>query len=273
MRGTKKAFLGLIALLLGGIPVVEASLVITPTRVLLSERSRTTTVTIANPTTDTRTYRIEWMEQRMNDEGAYVPFEPGEAPAVALSSMIRHSPKRVTVPAGGHQKVRLQLRVPAGLASGEYRSHLLFKAEPLPVKPDEPGSSTGASVILHVNLSFSIPVIYRHGNGNAEIRMDEIALQRDDKERPQMHLQLSRSGTISSFGNIEIYLNRGGEGREELIGQLRSVSVFADSHRRRVRIPLSVETLSSGDVVRIVYKGEAEFKGKVWAQKSFRVGR
>ncbi len=263
----------LIAAALLASPTAEANLTIAPTRVLLTDRERSTTVTVANPTTQTRTYRIEWLVQRMNENGTYTPFEPGPN-EVTLSSMIRHSPKRVTVPAGGHQKVRLQLRAPADLPAGEYRSHLLFKVEPLaPSERDDADSGAGATVKVHVNLSFSIPVIYRRGSAEANISLEEIAFQRTDKGEYQMVVLLSRSGDSSSFGRIEIYLNRGGNSREELVGQLRSVSVFADSPRRRLSIPLSIDALGAGDVVRFIYKGEAEFAGKVWAEKSFRVGR
>ena len=43
--------------------------------------------------------------------------------------MIRYAPRRVTVPPGGSQQIRILLRRPRDLEPGEYRSHLWIVTE------------------------------------------------------------------------------------------------------------------------------------------------
>jgi hypothetical protein len=111
-------------------------LLVAPTRVVLEGRQRTAEVTLVNTGSATATYRISFVNLRMNEQGGTTEIEassarPGEQFAEPL---VRYSPRQVTLEPQVAQTVRMQLRLPSDLPPGEYRSHLLFRAIP-PVEP------------------------------------------------------------------------------------------------------------------------------------------
>ncbi|MEW6046952.1 MAG: hypothetical protein AB1609_10780, partial [Bacillota bacterium] len=105
-----------------------AGLRVVPTRVVFEGNKRTGAVNVINTGTETATYRIMFVQRRMREDGSFEPIDtpaPGERFAHQL---VYFAPKMVVLPPGSRQTVRLQLRTPAGLEPGEYRSHLLFQA-------------------------------------------------------------------------------------------------------------------------------------------------
>ena len=106
-----------------------ANLMITPTRIVFEERTRTAQVTLMNNGSDTGNYRISFINQNMTDDGRFVEVKEGEE-GMFSNSMVRYSPRQITLPAGQSQVVRLMLRKPRDLKDGEYRSHMLFQSLP-----------------------------------------------------------------------------------------------------------------------------------------------
>lgn len=105
-------------------------LMVHPTRVVFDGNTRTAQIDVINSGTETMTYRISLIRRRMTDTGEFVPVESAHEQERFADEMIRYSPRQVVIPPGGTQAVRLQLRKPANLEDGEYRSHLLFQALP-----------------------------------------------------------------------------------------------------------------------------------------------
>lgn len=252
---------------------VRADLLITPTRVVLDDRSRSAVVTLMNRSTRTRTYRIEWIEQKMTSEGDYVPIEAPQASDAIASPMLRHSPRRVTIAPGEYQKVRINLRKPKDLAAGEYRSHMLFRVE-----PDKGAASSGdapekgASLQVQVNLSFSIPVIVRHGRGPTTASIAGVGVQPGRNGGNELVVDIKREGNYSPFGRISAYL-QDPSGNEERIGLLNNVAVFMETPQRRLHIPLQRSNFPAGSRLRVSYEGDDEYEGRMWDQKAFQVGR
>ena len=107
------------------------SLLVTPTRIVFEQRDRSAQVTLVNQSDQTSNFRISFIRQNMTEDGEFLPVPEGQD-GMFSDSMIRYSPRQVSLPPGQSQVIRLALRRPADLADGEYRSHMLFQALPDP---------------------------------------------------------------------------------------------------------------------------------------------
>ena len=143
----------------------QGDLLVAPTRVIL-DGSRGTEVILSNIGSEEATYRIGLELRRMMENGRLVPVEKidaNDAEEAALG-MIRYAPRRITLPPGQPQAVRLAARPGADLPDGEYRVHMSFKAIPKPRSvTDEVPHSDGVSIQLIPIYGVTIPSIVRHG--------------------------------------------------------------------------------------------------------------
>src|SRR5262249_50468906 len=103
----------------------SASFLVAPTRVVLEGSRRTAELNIVNTGTRTATFRVSLVHMRMLENGDIAEVAdvlPGESVA---DSLIRYSPRQVTLEPTRAQTVRIQVIKRADLPAGEYRSHLL----------------------------------------------------------------------------------------------------------------------------------------------------
>ena len=241
------------------------NLLVAPTRIILEGSRRTAQVTLINTGTATATYRISFIELEMKPDGTveevpeatpkdstrYLLAQPNatapptlaEATAKAsASSLIRYSPRQVTLDPRVAQTIRLQVRKPAELAAGEYRSHLLFRAIPnlddaILLKDPKQG---GLSVRLVPIYGVSIPVIVRHGETSVSAELKNLSIRPlTPNGDPALELTIERHGNRSLYGNIDVRLVSGG--REQSIGSLNGVAVYVPLDARKVTIPLAPE--------------------------------
>ena len=97
--------------------------------------------------------------------------------ASASRTLIRYSPRQVTLEPRVAQTVRVQLRLPADLPPGEYRSHLLFRAVPsAEAAPPTTSPAAELSIQLTAIYGISIPVIVRHGETSVTTTLSELDL-------------------------------------------------------------------------------------------------
>lgn len=249
MHRLKRSLLGLIL----AIAAIDAwavnELMIHPTRIMFEGNTRTAQVDLINSGSETAIYRISLIQRRMTETGDFVSIEeplPGERFADA---MIRFSPRQVVLEPGVAQAVRLQLRKPADLDSGEYRSHLLFQVLPPPVpeSPVDGSSEHGRPDEVEINLtaiySISIPVIVRHGEQTVDVSIRDLALHQPEQGPPSVSFILDRRGSRSVYGDITVYLTSGG-GPERVIARANGVAVYTPNSLRRAVVPLA--TLPNG---------------------------
>jgi hypothetical protein len=143
------------------------------------------------------------------------------------------------------QLVRMQLRLPASLPDGEYRSHLLFRAVPpenvAPERSIEKAAgetATGFSVRLTPIYGVSIPVIVRHGAASATASLADAAYRPGQGAEPAtLQCKLGRSGNLSIYGNLTVkFVPASGPSR--VVGVMNGVAVYTPNPFRIVRVPL-----------------------------------
>jgi len=217
-------------------------LMVLPTRVVFDSKTRSAELMLINIGKKAATYRISFVHLRMNETGAFeavVKPLPGEQ---FVDDLVRFTPRQIVMQPRVSQTVRLQLRKPADLATGEYRSHLVFRAidnESSSVEEQKP--TDGLDIRLKPIYGVSIAVIVRQGDTSATTTVSEIQLQPASENSPQPKLvaKISREGNRSVYGDIEVSFSHK-SGGHQLIGKLNGMAVYTPNTNRIISIPLKL---------------------------------
>lgn len=242
-----------------------ADLTIMPLRIIFGDRDRSAELTLANTSTTTNTYRLEWLNNRMNEDGSYTaqgePLNPVFDPAKALVV----SPRQVTIPPGQQQRIRVSLRRPADLPEGEYRAHLVMRK----VDQQAPAmrrDAEGMVAYVNVNVGFSIPVVVRQGLIDAHATLSDISLTPPTARDPaHLSVYIDRQGKHSLSGRLRVFWTPPG-GKEEQVGILNNINVFHEISRRSVRVPLTASRPITGGTMRVIFE-DMEGKNNILAQQ------
>jgi hypothetical protein len=264
-RHLAPALFGLIALL--AVDTAAANLMLHPTRIVFDKNQRAAQVELVNNGSSTLTYRISLVNRRMNETGEFsdatAPL-PGEQFADA---MVRHSPRQVVLAPGASQTVRIQLRKPAELAAGEYRSHLIFAQVGDAAAAPSGGTSDGLEIKLTPLIGASIPIIVRHGPTAASVTLTNLKVERDGaNQTPVLAFEMRREGNRSLYGDLVVTLTPDGGGGEHQLARANGVAVYTPNPLRRVRIALPPAAAQAGGTLRVVFQERPEDGGKPLAQ-------
>ena len=223
-------------LLIASVPAAAGigDLLVAPTRLVLDGR-RGTEVIVNNIGEEPATYRISIEFRRMTPDGGLVDVTEPTAQDLQAQEMIVYAPRRVTLAPRQPQSIRIAARAPQGLADGEYRVHLLFRAipPPTPVSLKPAAASKGLSFALTPVYGVTIPVIVRLGNLQAKAGIANVHLDKKDG-KAAVALDLSRSGARSTFGEVRVFK----PGVKDPIAIQRAVAVYTELTGRTVTIPL-----------------------------------
>jgi len=217
-------------------------LLVAPTRLVLNG-GRGAEVILNNIGDEPATYRISVEFRRMKSDGTLEEVAEPSEEEKAARDMIVYAPRRVTLAPNEPQSIRISARPPKGLADGEYRIHLLFRAIPpaTPVATQAAAPATGLSFKLTPVYGVTIPVIVRLGNLDVQAGISNVRLERLDG-KPAVALDISRSGRRSTFGEVRVLK----AGVKDPIALNRAVAVYTELNQRTVVVP--VDEKYTGDV-------------------------
>lgn len=228
--------------LLSAAPVfAQGDLLIAPTRVILDGR-RGTEVILSNIGGNEATYRISLELRRMTADGDLEPVERDQANAVeqAALEMIRYAPRRVVLPPGQPQAIRLSARPGAELPDGEYRVHMAFNAipatKPVVAEGGDTQPSGGISIKLTPIYGITIPIIIRKGKLEATAAISDPLIVRK-VGGAQLKLSMIRSGQASTYGELRVMR----PGSSEPLYLARGIAIYPELSGRNVTLPLSPE--------------------------------
>ena len=243
----------------------QGDLLIAPTRVIISQGG-STEVILSNIGVDPATYRISVELRRMGEDGDFTTVSEAEAtPAEqAALQMVTYAPRRISLLPGQPQAVRISIRPPAGLADGEYRVHLNFRAIPPALKPEAvTNPAAGVSIKLTPVYGITIPVFIRRGRLEASATLANAHLVKAPTGN-FVELDMTRSGQRSVYGELI-----GKSPRGQTLFNLRGIAVYAEITHRKVQIPLSAEQLAKlSGPIKIEYRELAENGGALIAETS-----
>ncbi|MEO1969039.1 MAG: molecular chaperone [Sphingomonadaceae bacterium] len=241
----------------------QGDLLIAPTRVILDGR-RGTEVILSNIGSQEATYRVDLELRRMSSDGQLSDVDVAKADPTeqAALDMIRFAPRRVVLPPGQPQAIRIAARAPAGLPDGEYRAHMTFRAIPKPRPAETADGAQGVTIALVPVYAISIPIIVRLGNISAQVMLDHagIANRPDGK---YFELVLNRSGKASTFGQLRVFA----KGSDKPILKVAGVAVYPEITKRLFSQRLSDEQAAAlHGPVHIEYSEMPEDGGKPIAE-------
>lgn len=212
-------------------------LLVAPTRIILDGR-KASEIVLNNIGDEPATYRISVELRRMTVDGRLEDVAEPNAEEKAAADMIVYAPRRVTLAPHQPQSIRIAARPPQGLADGEYRVHLLFRAIP-PPKPVVPASAE-PSKGLHLQLipvyGVTIPVIVRLGNLQVSAAIANVHLEKKDG-KPEVALDLARTGSRSTFGDVRVFK----AGVKDPIALQKAVAIYTELNQRHVEIPFDAD--------------------------------
>ena len=222
-------------------------LLVAPTRVVFEGRTRAAEITLVNIGREPATYRVSLYHLRMLESGEMKEIEAPDEGAPWSDDLVRYAPRQVTLAPNVSQVVRLQLRLPASLPDGEFRSHLLFRAVPredaMPERSIEKpagDNAKGFSVRLTPIYGVSIPLIIRHGPTAATAALRNVSFQPARGGEPAFAAcELARAGNPSVYGNLTVTFVPP-TGAPRVVGMMNGVAVYTPLARRMLRIPLQL---------------------------------
>jgi fimbrial chaperone protein len=244
----------------------RADLLISPLRVVFEGRERSKVVNVVNNSDKTRTYRVEWVEKQIDENGNYTDIQP-DANYIGASNLLRYSPRQITLAPGEKQAIRMALRKPGDLKDGEYRSHILFKQ--LANIEDEQAQASGPAIKLFVNVSISIPVVIRHGDTAINASLKSIQLTKNEENEDGFQVRLNReSGNVSAYGTVSVY-DPQDTNRLKPLALLNNVALYTEVDHRNIFIPLENPLPTNLKQVLVVYEGRDEYDNKDFAQQLY----
>ncbi len=263
-------YLGCALALVAAMPAQAAGdLLVAPTRIVL-DGPRGAELVLNNIGSETATYRVSLEVRRMRPDGsledvAVENFTTNEQSSV---DMVSYSPKKVVLPPNQPQTIRIGSRMPEGLADGEYRVHMLFRAIPAATpaaSPDAPAAS-GVSIALTPIYGVTIPIIVRKGNLEAQSALSNprLAPDRDEPGSPMaLKVDISRTGNRSVYGEFRVMK----PGVAEPLIAARGIAVYTELGQRTLSLPLPPEAVAAlkGPVI-IQYLEDREVGGTVMAE-------
>ena len=229
-------------------------LLVAPTRIVL-DGARGTEVILNNIGSETATYRISLELRRMTASGTLEDVKAPTADEQAALAMIAFAPRRVTLAPNQPQAIRIGVRAPQGLADGEYRAHMLFRAIPDARPATAPKAAGGGiSIALKPIYGLTIPIIVRRGKLEAVAGIANVKLVTVDG-RQGVSFDLSRTGTRSVYGEVRVLK----AGIDKPVVLTRGIAVYREIGLRTVTLPVQAGvTASIAGPATIQYVEQAE---------------
>ena len=215
-------------------------LLVAPTRVVLDGR-RGTEIILSNIGDDVATYRVSVELRRMTEEGRLEDVATPNDAEKAAEAMILYAPRKVTLMPNQPQSIRVSARAPAGIADGEYRVHMLFRAVPPPLPVTAPKTG-GVSFQIRPIYGVTIPVIVRLGNLEAKASIANVHKDVEDG-KPVVTMDISRTGSRSTFGEVRVTK----AGSADPIALVRGVAVYTELGKRTVHVPIDPAKLDEAN--------------------------
>jgi P pilus assembly chaperone PapD len=249
----------------------QGNLLITPKRVVFEGNKRSMDLNLANVGDDTATYAISLVQIRMTEEGGFETItEPDEGQMFA-SPYLRFFPRSVTLGPNEAQTVKIQVVKAGGLAPGEYRSHVYFRAVPKekPLGEEEVTQQDPSTISVKLVPIFgiTIPVIIRVGQPSVNVTLSDLALRFENDTIPRLRFTFNRTGDYSVYGDITVD-HISPQGVVTRVGTANGIAVYTPNTKRSFEFGLYTDkgvNYSSGKL-HVIYSAPSDMKPEKYAE-------
>jgi P pilus assembly chaperone PapD len=227
----------------------QGDLLITPRRVVFEGNKRSMDLSLANIGKDTATYSISLVQIRMTETGGFETITEADEGQQFASPYLRFFPRSVTLKPEEVQTVKIQAVRTGGLAPGEYRSHLYFRAKPKekPLGEEIPKQEEQATISINLVPVFgiTIPVIIRVGEPTYNVTLSDPELTFENDTIPRLSFVFNRSGDYSVYGDISVD-HIAPDGTVTRVGIAKGIAVYTPNATRKFTFNL--------------FKGQVDYK-------------
>jgi P pilus assembly chaperone PapD len=229
---------------LGLWPVIADAVLVAPHALFLGDRSRSGEVYLVNQGTTPEEVTIELQFGYPETDSAgdmrirLVP-EPGpDDPSAA--AWLRAYPRRVRIPGGERQAIRIQATPPADLPDGEYWSRLIVTSQ----QPQPPAAVRGDSAV-RAGITFALRTItsvtYRKGTVRTGLRLDSLSAT-PVGDTLETWIGLAREGNAAFLGSLRFELR---DSRGAVVREWGTTQIAVYYHLLR-RFDLPVDAVAPG---------------------------
>lgn len=218
----------------------QGNLIIIPRRVVFDGTKRTQDLNLANTGSDTAKYLISTIQYRMLEDGNFKEIILPDTGQNFADKNFRFFPRSVILAPNEAQTIKVQLINTSDLQSGEYRSHLYFRAVPNEKKLLEKineKSESAISVRLIPTFGIAIPVIIRRGISTSKITLSAEPIERTPQGTNQLRLVFIRTGNMSVYGDI-IVNHISLQGKVTQVGMARGFAIYTPNTKRSFTLGL-----------------------------------
>ena len=215
----------------------QGNLLINPIRVIFDGNKRIEELNLANIGKDSAIYQISFIQLRMKEDGNFEEITSPDSGQRFAEPYLRFFPRKVKLGPNEAQVLKVQLSKTNGLAPGEYRSHLYFRAIPRYTAKGEEEDTKSISVKITPVFGISIPMIIRIGETHASVNISNIALSELSDSSVNLNMRFNRTGNRSVYGNILVrYKNA--KGARINLAEADGVAVYTPNTSRYFKMNL-----------------------------------
>jgi hypothetical protein len=252
----------------------QGDLLIFPKRVVFEGiQNRTQNINLTNIGKDSATYKLSYIQIKMDQDGKFIPIEEPGPDQHFASPYLRFYPRMITLAPKESQTVKIQLIKTNEMLEGEYRSHLYFRAVPKNYVLEKEGpahKSDGLSINLTPVYGLSIANIITIGETNMAVQLSNLLFSKSEDGVPTLSLDFIRSGNMSCYGDIQVN-HISSEGITTSVATVKGFAVYTPENLRRTKIKLNPipETDYTKGQLQVIYT--PQIKGIKYAEATLRL--
>lgn len=218
----------------------QGNLLVDPHRIIFEGQKKIMNVSLINNGKDSTNYSISFLQYRMTDDGDYEEITTPDSGQNFADKYIHFFPHSVILGPNETQVVKLQLLKSEELQSGEYRSHLYFRALPKQkALGEEETKKVTSDIIIKIVPIFgiSIPILIRVGESTTVLNITDLKVEKSDNTTNRLLLTIHRTGNMSVVFDISVkYIAQ--NGKETQIGLTEGTVVYTPNSIRKFKIEL-----------------------------------
>ena len=257
-RSSRRTVLALVAVATAGfaIPLALDAVIVSPTAIFMSDRTRSTQLTLFNSGSvpEELTMELRYGYPAADSTGAlvYRLIDSVAASDPSAAAWVNIYPRRLTLAPGTRQTVRLIASPPAGLADGEYWARLVIRSNPQTIL-DVTGADPGVRAGLQLEMRSVLPVLFRRGIVTTGVAVRSFdAVRKGDSLVARV--ALAHEGNAAFLGNADFEM-RDAAGR--VYGSWRiPLAIHVEQKRRFVFLLDSAARLVPSPQLRLTMASE-----------------
>ena len=194
-------------------------------RISLDDKQRNMSLLVSNNGDNKTRCTLGFSHRQVQPDGNVRLVKSADEIFNSADKMVRFSPRRVTIPGGGSQTVRLSLKRQRNAKAGEYVSYLQLGCRDISKTEDGPALQPR----IQAQINYNIPIVARRGKLEASATFTEPKLIGD-----QLHININRQGNRSIYGVLTVT----DTATDKVIGIKNGLSVYLPIESRQLVIPL-----------------------------------